>query len=175
MPADDAGAAFFAFFTRVVADSTDKKMLVDALADAGVDVKAGMDDLHRDMVEAIEALLVRARAPAPWPSCSTASDRADLRPSPTSSGWSGASCGGAAAQGLPRVRRGAGRRGAQAQGVPGRLAVAERRQAAGGGRVVSGGGVGPTLRHRRSAVPRAAPHRPADIALGGAGGQAADA
>jgi AcrR family transcriptional regulator len=58
---DDAGAAFFAFFTRVVADSTDQKMLVDALADVGVDVKAGMDDLHREMVEAIEALLTRAQ------------------------------------------------------------------------------------------------------------------
>jgi AcrR family transcriptional regulator len=58
---DDAGTAFFAFFTRVVADATEQKMLVDALADAGVDVKAGMGDLHRAMLDAIEALLTRAQ------------------------------------------------------------------------------------------------------------------
>ncbi|GAA1304843.1 TetR family transcriptional regulator [Planotetraspora silvatica] len=59
--AQDAAAAFFGFFTRVVADSTDKKMLVDALADAGVNVKTHMGDLQRDMVNAIETLLTRAQ------------------------------------------------------------------------------------------------------------------
>ncbi|GII76191.1 TetR family transcriptional regulator [Sphaerisporangium rufum] len=59
--AEDAGAAFFGFFTSIVADATHKKVLVDALADAGVDVKARMGDLQRAMVDAIETLLDRAR------------------------------------------------------------------------------------------------------------------
>jgi AcrR family transcriptional regulator len=59
--AEDAGAAFFSFFTRIVADATGKKVLVDALADAGVDVEANVGDLKREMVDAIEVLLVRAQ------------------------------------------------------------------------------------------------------------------
>ncbi|MDP4509178.1 TetR/AcrR family transcriptional regulator [Nonomuraea turcica] len=55
--AQDAGAAFFAFFTKIVEDSTVKKVLVDALAVAGIDAKAGAPDIRG----AIEALLTRAQ------------------------------------------------------------------------------------------------------------------
>lgn len=55
--ADDPGAAFFAFFDRIVADSTVKKVLVDALATAGIDAKAGGPDIKG----AISSLLVRAQ------------------------------------------------------------------------------------------------------------------
>ncbi|MEU9835163.1 helix-turn-helix domain-containing protein [Streptosporangium sp. NPDC048047] len=58
---EEPGAAFFRFFTRVVEDATHKKTLVDALTDAGVDVKAGMSGLSREMVAVIETLLTRAQ------------------------------------------------------------------------------------------------------------------
>jgi transcriptional regulator SbtR-like protein len=50
-----------AAFTCIVVDATGKKMLVDALADVGVDLEADVGDLKREMVDAIEVLLVRAR------------------------------------------------------------------------------------------------------------------
>jgi AcrR family transcriptional regulator len=59
--AEDAGAAFFHFFTRVVEEATQKKMLADALADAGIDVKAGMSELTQEMPRVIETLLTRAQ------------------------------------------------------------------------------------------------------------------
>ncbi|MFI7112254.1 helix-turn-helix domain-containing protein [Nonomuraea sp. NPDC050227] len=55
--AADAGAAFFEFFDRIVAYSTVKKILVDALASAGIDAKAGAPDIRG----AIGALLERAQ------------------------------------------------------------------------------------------------------------------
>ncbi|MEV4285483.1 hypothetical protein AB0K40_08245 [Nonomuraea bangladeshensis] len=58
---EEPGAAFFRFFTRVVEDATHKKTLVDALTDAGIDVKVGMNELSREMVAAIETLLTRAQ------------------------------------------------------------------------------------------------------------------
>ncbi|MBF8192699.1 TetR/AcrR family transcriptional regulator [Nonomuraea sp. K274] len=59
--ADDAGAAFFHFFSRLVEESTHKKMLADALADAGIDVEAGMAELAQEMARVIEPLLTRAQ------------------------------------------------------------------------------------------------------------------
>ncbi|MBB5784821.1 AcrR family transcriptional regulator [Nonomuraea jabiensis] len=55
--APDAGEAFFEYFTMIVEDSTVKKVLVDALAAAGIDAKAGTPDIRG----AIETLLVRAQ------------------------------------------------------------------------------------------------------------------
>ncbi|MEW9549302.1 TetR/AcrR family transcriptional regulator [Nonomuraea sp. NPDC050783] len=55
--APDPGEAFFAFFTRVVEDSTVKKVLVDALREAGIDPKAGLPDIRG----AIAELLRRAQ------------------------------------------------------------------------------------------------------------------
>ncbi|XVQ13700.1 TetR/AcrR family transcriptional regulator [Spirillospora sp. CA-255316] len=57
----DPGEAFFAFFTLIVENATHKKMLVDALTDSGVDVKAGMERLKGRMTGAIEALLIAAQ------------------------------------------------------------------------------------------------------------------
>jgi AcrR family transcriptional regulator len=54
-------ASFFAFFTRIVVTAAEKKVLADALADAGVDPKAGMGEMAGRMRAAIEALLVRAQ------------------------------------------------------------------------------------------------------------------
>jgi AcrR family transcriptional regulator len=55
--APDAGAAFFEFFDTIVAYSTVKKLLVNALTSAGIDAKAGAPDIRG----AIESLLVRAQ------------------------------------------------------------------------------------------------------------------
>ncbi|QFG25854.1 TetR/AcrR family transcriptional regulator [Actinomadura sp. WMMB 499] len=58
------GAAFFTFFTLIVEDSTHKKMLVDALTDAGVaeaDVKAGMADLAAEIKDSLATLLAGAQ------------------------------------------------------------------------------------------------------------------
>jgi AcrR family transcriptional regulator len=62
--ADDPGAAFFAFFTHWAELAATKHALADALADAGVNVKAVescharvVGDLHR----AVDALLTRAQ------------------------------------------------------------------------------------------------------------------
>jgi AcrR family transcriptional regulator len=59
--ADDAGMAFFRFFSRVVEEATSKKMLADALAAAGIDIEAGMPELAKDMTSVIETLLTRAQ------------------------------------------------------------------------------------------------------------------
>lgn len=58
----DPGEAFFAFFDRIVADAARKKTPADLLAAAGVDPKAGMADVSRDMRNTIERLLVAAQA-----------------------------------------------------------------------------------------------------------------
>jgi AcrR family transcriptional regulator len=62
LDADDPGAAFFGFFTRVVEVSTRKKALADVLADAGIDPKAGIgEQVDADMPRVIEELLIRAQ------------------------------------------------------------------------------------------------------------------
>ncbi|MEU6710429.1 helix-turn-helix domain-containing protein [Nonomuraea sp. NPDC046802] len=55
--ADDTGSAFFEYFSTIVEDSTVKKVLVDALAAAGIDAKAGAPDIRGS----VEGLLVRAQ------------------------------------------------------------------------------------------------------------------
>ncbi|TMR11117.1 TetR/AcrR family transcriptional regulator [Nonomuraea zeae] len=55
--AADAGEAFFEYFSTIVADSTVKKVLVDALAASGIDAKAGAPDIKGP----IAALLARAQ------------------------------------------------------------------------------------------------------------------
>ncbi len=59
--AEDPGTAFFTYLTRIVADATQKKALADVLTDAGIDPKAGMADVGRDMRNAIERLLTGAK------------------------------------------------------------------------------------------------------------------
>jgi len=59
---DDAGAAFFGYFTRIVANAAEKKAMADVLADAGIDPKAGMAHLGSDMRRAVSSLLDRAQA-----------------------------------------------------------------------------------------------------------------
>ncbi|SNT19484.1 transcriptional regulator, TetR family [Streptosporangium subroseum] len=59
--ADDPGAAFFEYFTRIVVNATQKKTLADVLAEADIDPKAGMADISRDMRNAVNKLLVRAQ------------------------------------------------------------------------------------------------------------------
>ncbi|GIH98854.1 TetR/AcrR family transcriptional regulator [Planobispora takensis] len=59
--AADPGAAFLRFFTLVVDSAKRKKILADALAQAGVDPKDGLSDVRRDMRHAIESLLTRAQ------------------------------------------------------------------------------------------------------------------
>lgn len=59
--ADDPGAAFFEFFTSIVVNATQKKTLADVLAEAGIDPKAEMADISRNMRNAVERLLVRAQ------------------------------------------------------------------------------------------------------------------
>jgi AcrR family transcriptional regulator len=62
LDADDPGAAFFGFFTRMVEVSTRKKALADVLADAGIDPKSGIGEhVDADMPRVIEALLTRAQ------------------------------------------------------------------------------------------------------------------
>jgi AcrR family transcriptional regulator len=61
LTARDPGTAFFGFFTHVVETSVQQKALADVLADAGIDPKAGMSHLGRDMRNVTEALLTRAQ------------------------------------------------------------------------------------------------------------------
>jgi AcrR family transcriptional regulator len=61
LTAPDPGVSFFTFFTRIVESATRKKALADALADAGIDPKAGMADISRGMRHAVEGLLSRAQ------------------------------------------------------------------------------------------------------------------
>jgi AcrR family transcriptional regulator len=57
----DAGAAFFGLFTRMVAEAGTKKALADALARAGVDVRAATSPAARELRRAFGALLARAQ------------------------------------------------------------------------------------------------------------------
>jgi len=59
--AEDAGAAFFGFFTEIVDNASRMKAMADALADAGIDVKSGMSEAGSAVRSAVEALLVRAQ------------------------------------------------------------------------------------------------------------------
>jgi AcrR family transcriptional regulator len=59
--ADDPGTAFFSFFARVVEQSATKNAFGDALAEAGVDVRAVASGVGVDFRAAIGALLDRAQ------------------------------------------------------------------------------------------------------------------
>jgi AcrR family transcriptional regulator len=59
--AEDAAGALFGFLGELVAEAVDKRDLADALAGAGIDVKATAGGLKQDMEAAIEHLLVRAQ------------------------------------------------------------------------------------------------------------------
>ncbi len=59
--AEDAGAAFFGFFTDIVDNATRMRAVADVLSDAGVDVKAGMSTVGIAVRAAVETLLVRAQ------------------------------------------------------------------------------------------------------------------
>jgi AcrR family transcriptional regulator len=58
---DDPGAAFFALFARMVEDAGAKKAFADALARAGVDVKAATAAAAQELRRALAALLRRAQ------------------------------------------------------------------------------------------------------------------
>jgi AcrR family transcriptional regulator len=57
----DAGAAFFGLFTRMVEEAGAKKAFADALARAGVDVKAATSTAGQELRRAVGALLTRAQ------------------------------------------------------------------------------------------------------------------
>ncbi|MFF1871192.1 TetR/AcrR family transcriptional regulator [Kitasatospora herbaricolor] len=59
--AGDAGAAFFGLFTDIVDNATRMRAVADVLADAGIDVKAGMSEVGSAVRSAIEVLLIRAQ------------------------------------------------------------------------------------------------------------------
>jgi AcrR family transcriptional regulator len=59
--AADAGAAFFDFFRRVVAQSTSKVAIADALAEVGIDVRTSAAEAGHDLSDALTTLLVRAQ------------------------------------------------------------------------------------------------------------------
>ncbi len=59
--APDPGAALFAFADRLGAQVATKHDLADALAEAGIDVKAQMADVMEEMTANIEALIARAQ------------------------------------------------------------------------------------------------------------------
>ncbi|MFC9399222.1 TetR/AcrR family transcriptional regulator [Streptomyces sp. NPDC057027] len=59
--AEDAGAAFFGFFTDIVDNATRMRALADVLADAGIDAKAGLSEVGSAVRSAIETLLIRAQ------------------------------------------------------------------------------------------------------------------
>jgi AcrR family transcriptional regulator len=87
LDADDPGAAFFAFFTRVVEVSKRNKAVADVLADAGIDPKSGIGQhIDADMPRVIEELLTARSAPAlsaaTWAcrSCGPCSARPAWRP-----------------------------------------------------------------------------------------------
>jgi len=56
-----AELSFFDFFTAVVDTAARKKALADAIADAGLDPKAGLAGISGEMRAAIAALLLRAQ------------------------------------------------------------------------------------------------------------------
>ncbi|MEU8700076.1 helix-turn-helix domain-containing protein [Streptomyces sp. NPDC048680] len=59
--AEDAGAAFFGFFTSFVEQSATKNTYADALADAGVDIKSATAEIGSSLRHALEILLPRAQ------------------------------------------------------------------------------------------------------------------
>jgi AcrR family transcriptional regulator len=59
--ADDPGAAFFAFFARVVGHAATKNALTAALTEAGVDVQETVAETGRELKSALAALLTRAQ------------------------------------------------------------------------------------------------------------------
>ncbi len=58
----DPGAALFAFADRLGSQVAVKHDLADALAEAGIDVKAQMADVMDEMTANVESLIVRAQA-----------------------------------------------------------------------------------------------------------------
>jgi AcrR family transcriptional regulator len=59
--APDAGAAFETFFRQVIAEAQTKLTLVDALAQAGIDLTLNAGDAKQELNCALEHLLARAR------------------------------------------------------------------------------------------------------------------
>jgi AcrR family transcriptional regulator len=59
--AADAGAAFFQFFTALVAEGGANRGLADALTGAGFDIKAAVSGPERDVAGALAGLLARAQ------------------------------------------------------------------------------------------------------------------
>lgn len=59
--ADDAGAAFFGLFTRMVEESATKKAFAEMLARAGVDVEATTSDVGQRLRQRFGTLLARAQ------------------------------------------------------------------------------------------------------------------
>jgi AcrR family transcriptional regulator len=58
---EDAAEALFGFLAELVAAGVDKRDLAEALAGAGIDVKATAGSLKLELEDAIEQLLVRAQ------------------------------------------------------------------------------------------------------------------
>jgi len=58
---EDAASALFGFLSGLVSEGVDKRDLSDALAGAGIDVKAAAGGLKEELETAIEHLLVRAQ------------------------------------------------------------------------------------------------------------------
>jgi AcrR family transcriptional regulator len=59
--ATDAGVAFFGLFRRIVEEAAARKAFADALARAGVDVKAATSAAGRELLGLLGALLTRAQ------------------------------------------------------------------------------------------------------------------
>jgi AcrR family transcriptional regulator len=59
--ATDAGAAFFELFTRIVEEAAARKAFADALARAGVDVKAATSAAGQELLRVLGALLTSAQ------------------------------------------------------------------------------------------------------------------
>lgn len=60
--AADAGAAFFSFVERLVEEAVVKRDLLEALAEAGIDVSDGVADLKESFHAALERVFERAKA-----------------------------------------------------------------------------------------------------------------
>lgn len=58
---EDAAGELFGFLAKLVAAGVDKRDLADALAGAGIDVKAAAGGLKHELEAAIEHLLIRAQ------------------------------------------------------------------------------------------------------------------
>jgi AcrR family transcriptional regulator len=59
--AEDPAGALFSFVSELVSEAVAKRDLADALAGAGIDVKAAAGELKQDLENAMEHLLVRAQ------------------------------------------------------------------------------------------------------------------